>query len=235
MSSHLPTVYLQWMKEGSQRGVHRVGIFVFNGADELDVVGPYRVLSAVNDVTGDQSSGGLEVKLVAEDASPVTLGNGLRIIPDDDLVSASDLEVLLLPGGSSQSQTAGRRVEQRNRVVIDFIKRTAETANLVGSVCTGAFLLAEAGLLAGRRANTHWLYRDELEEMMSARGEAVEIVAERVVWDGNVVTGGGVTSGIDIALELVERLFSESLRLAIARALELETPPLSVRAGSSAS
>jgi transcriptional regulator GlxA family with amidase domain len=206
-------------------GRYRIGILVFDGADELDVIGPYRVLSAVKEVKGLGLGETPEVLLVSEEDRTITLGNGLRIVPDLQLDRATQLDVLLLPGGSSRSETAGRRVQQRNPVVIDFIKKTAERAQVVGSVCTGAFLLAEAGLLAGRRGNTHWFWRGELQQLMAERGEPFELLPERVVWDGeDLVTGGGVTSGIDIALELVERLYSAELRSAVERALEIETP-----------
>lgn len=202
----------------------RIGILVFDGADELDVIGPYRVLSSVREVQSEHE-GSPEIVLISEANRQVTLGNGLHITPDLVLADVGRLDVLLLPGGSSRSETAGRRVQQRNPVVLEFIKEKALGAQVVGSVCTGAFLLAESGLLAGRRGNTHWFWRKELQQLMSKRNEAFELVPERVVWDGeDLVTGGGVTSGIDIGLGLVERLYSAETRSAVERALEIETP-----------
>jgi cyclohexyl-isocyanide hydratase len=188
-------------------------------------VGPYRVLSSVNEIAKALSTSvGLEVLLVAEAVDPLRLGNGLVIRPDVGFDGCPDLGVLVVPGGSSQSRTAGRRVEQRNPKMIEFIRRHSDSAEITGSVCTGAFLLAEAGILAGRRANTHWMYRGELEDLMASRGEQIEVVPERVVWDGRVVTGGGVTSGIDLGLEIIERLFSSEVRSAVESALEIHTP-----------
>ena len=130
----------------------------------------------------------------------------------------------MLTGGSSESETAGRRVEQRNPRTIAFVRDAAEQTQLTASVCTGAFLLAEAGLLEDKRANTHWRYRDELRELMEQRGEPFVLVTERVVWDGDLVTAGGVTSGIDLGLEIVERLLGPKVRALVEQGLEIETP-----------
>jgi cyclohexyl-isocyanide hydratase len=201
-----------------------VGIFVFDGADELDVVGPQRVFAAVNDVRGIAEAPPVRVLLVAEHDRTVRLTHGLVVTPDATFGDCPLLDVLVVPGGGSTSEVAGRRVQQRNATAIAFLTARAKDARVVASVCTGAFLLAETGALAGRKANTHWMYRDELTALMRERGEAVEIVPERVVWDGDVVTGGGVTSGIDIAYSIVERLAGARVREAIEAALERETP-----------
>jgi transcriptional regulator GlxA family with amidase domain len=190
------------------------GILVFPGADELDVVGPFRVFTAA----------GIDTRLVAERAGPVTLGNGLVVEARHAFDDCPPLDVLLVAGGSSGSDTAGRRVEQRNERTVAFVRDATKQAGIIASVCTGAFLLAEAGVLSGRRANTHWMYRDELTSLMAERGEPFELVPERVVWDGDLVTAGGVTSGIDLALEIVERLFGLDRRRLVEAGLELETP-----------
>lgn len=201
------------------------GILVFDGADELDVVGPFRVLASVGDVRRFVEAPEMRLHLVAERDGPVRLGNGLVISPTETFQSCPPLDVLVVPGGSSESDVAGRRVQQRNPPAIAFVRSRATTARVTASVCTGAFLLAEAGLLAGRRANTHWRYREELRSLMAARGEDLELVPERVVWDGAVATAGGVTSGIDLALSLVEHLCGPAVRAAVSAALERETPP----------
>jgi cyclohexyl-isocyanide hydratase len=167
----------------------------------------------------------MPVHLIAERPGTIRLGNGLVIHPTHTFEDGPPVDILLVPGGSSDSEEAGRRVEQRNEKTIGFVRRSAKDARITASVCTGAFLLAEAGLLAGRRANTHWMYRDELRTLMSERGEPIEIVAERVVWDGELATAGGVTSGIDLALAIVERLVGAKARRLIEAGLERETPP----------
>ena len=191
------------------------GILVFPGADELDVVGPFRVLTAAR----------VETLLVAERPGPVTLGNGLVLHATTAFEDCPALDVLVVTGGSSESETAGRRVEQRNERTVAFVRDAAKRAPLTASVCTGAFLLAEAGALDGRRANTHWRYRDELRELMAARGAPFELVTERVVWDGeDLVTAGGVTSGIDLGLEIVGKLFGPEVRSLVEQGLEIQTP-----------
>jgi cyclohexyl-isocyanide hydratase len=190
------------------------GILVFPGADELDVVGPFRVLTAA----------GIETLLVAERRGPVTLGNGLTLEATTSYEDCPPLDVFVSTGGSSGSERAGRRVEQRNERTVAFVRSAAAQAGITASVCTGAFFLAEAGALSGKRANTHWAYRDELLELMSARGEPFQLVTDRVVWDGDLVTAGGVTSGIDLGLEIVERLSGADARKLVEQGLEIETP-----------
>ena len=191
------------------------GILVFPGADELDVVGPFRVLRAAR----------IETLLVAERPGPVTLGNGLTLEATTSYDDCPPLDVVVATGGSSESETAGRRVEQRTPATVAFVRHASDAAGITASVCTGAFLLAEAGALKGRRANTHWAYRDELVELMRERGEDFQLVTDRVVWDGDdLVTAGGVTSGIDLGLAIVGKLLGERAKEQVAKGLEIETP-----------
>ncbi len=200
-----------------------VGIFVYDGADSLDVIGPMRVFSGVNEIGELVGAPEVRVHLVAEHARVVRLAHGPLAEPTATFETCPPLDVLLVPGGSSMSATEGRRVQQRSDAALAFVRERASVANVIAAVCTGAFILAEAGLLAGRRANTHWRWRDELRELLAARGEEIDVVAQRVVWDGDVVTCGGVTSGIDLALSVVERLLGADARKAVEAAVERET------------
>jgi cyclohexyl-isocyanide hydratase len=150
----------------------------------------------------------------------------MEITASATYASCPELDVLVVPGGGSDeaSASAGRRFQQQHSPTIEFVRDRADRASVTASVCTGAFLLAEAGLLDGRRANTHWGYRDELAQRMKELGADLDIVAERVVDDGDLVTAGGVTSGIDLALALVERLCGRRVREAVELMLERETP-----------
>jgi transcriptional regulator GlxA family with amidase domain len=204
-----------------------VGILLFDGADELDVVGPYRVFVAAGDAARYlEDAPAVHVHLVAEAQRAVRLAHGMEINASATYASCPELDVLVVPGGGSDDAeaTAGRRAQQKHPPTIEFVRDRAERASVTASVCTGAFLLAEAGLLDGRRANTHWGYRDELAQRMKERGAVIDIVAERVVDDGDVVTAGGVTSGIDLALTLVGRLCGARVRQAVELMLERETP-----------
>lgn len=202
-----------------------VGILVFDGADELDVVGPYRVFVAAGDAARYiEGTPEVRVHVVAEKAEPVRLAHGMEIRPMATFSSCPELDVLVVPGGGSENAPAGRSFQQKHPPTIEFVRARAARAEVTASVCTGAFLLAEAGVLDGRRANTHWGYRDELAERMKELGSAIDIVAERVVDDGDVVTAGGVTSGIDLGLLLVERLCGERVRQAVELMLEVQTP-----------
>jgi cyclohexyl-isocyanide hydratase len=200
-----------------------VGIFIFDGADSLDVIGPFRVFSGVNEVRGCVEAPEVVVHLVGETAVPIAIAHGRAITPDATFDDYLPLDVLMVPGGSSNGTSTGRRVQQKKPRALAFVRDRAVGARVTASVCTGAFILAEAGLLDGRRANTHWSGRDELRELMAGRGEAIDVVPERVVWDGDLVTAGGVTSGIDLAIAIVGTLCGEAAATAIEAAVERET------------
>ena len=206
------------------RGELAVGIVVFEGADEMDVVGPYRVLGGVNDVRTFVDAPRVKLHLVAEKKEALHLAFGLEVTPTHEFQDCPPLDVLVIPGGSSNNERPGRRVQQRNESLRGFVLKHAAGADVTASVCTGTFILAEAGLLSGRRANTNAFYRQELKELMDSRGETFVLVPERVVWDERLATAGGVTSGIDLGLSVVERLCGAGVRRAVEVALELETP-----------
>jgi transcriptional regulator GlxA family with amidase domain len=143
---------------------------------------------------------------------------------------------LIVPGGTGEevrdeTATEGRRFYAGHEPTLSFVRahaaqaRTSRDAPLTTSVCTGAFILAAAGLLAGHRGNTHWYSRDELVKVMAERGEEFELDPSRVVDDGEVVTAGGVSSGIDLALHLIDRLIGPDAQRAAASVIELETRP----------
>lgn len=182
----------------------KVDIAVFDGMDELDAVGPYEVLRRA----------GFDVHLVTrEPTSAVRCANGLQLVPDG--VPREDAQILIFPGGGWNARAAtGVRAEvdaQRWNPVIEAA--TARNA-ILASVCTGAMILASAGVLIKRRATTHHGALDDLE----ASGAIV--VNERVVDDGDRITAGGVTSGIDLGLWLVERFAGAQHAERIAEALE---------------
>ncbi|HEX8120275.1 MAG TPA: DJ-1/PfpI family protein [Solirubrobacteraceae bacterium] len=188
----------------------RIEIVVYDGFDELDAIGPFEVLRNAATVVED-----VDVRLVgAEGGGEVTASHGLRIAVDEGL--SGDADLVIVPGGGwNDRAAAGARAEAERG---DLPRRLAELhagGARVGSVCTGGMLLAAAGLTAGRPATTHHGALDDL------RASGAEVIDARVVDDGDVITSGGVTSGLDMALYLVEREWGEALADGIAREMEL--------------
>lgn len=212
----------------------RVGVLLFEGVEPLDAIGPAQVFWSLATARGSgEPFAPLEVQLVAETSGPVRAGHGLVLGPTTTYAEVGCLDVLIVPGGSGKhpdvviepsDPAAGRRYQVDHQPTVDFVIDQAANAAITASVCTGAFILGAAGLLAGRRANTHWTAREELVALMAERGEPFTLEVARVVDDGDLVSGGGVSSGIDIALHLVERLLGPGCRATAAAIIERETP-----------
>lgn len=190
----------------------RVGIVVFDDAEELDVVGPYEVLSwwAGHSVLRP------EVVTFSLDGLGVRCAKGLRLVPDHSATDVGPLHVLVYPGGP------GTRVLTRDSEHLDWVRAMRAQTALMTSVCTGALVFAAAGLLAGRPATTHWAAFDELatiDPSVLADTEA------RFVDDGDVVTSAGVSAGIDMALHLVARLESVEEAQAVRRGIQYDPEP----------
>jgi cyclohexyl-isocyanide hydratase len=156
---------------------------------------------------------GATVHLIANTLDPVKASSGLVLTPTITFADCPALDVLCVPGGVG----VGDLME--DDAALDFIKRQAGEARFVTSVCTGSLVLGAAGLLRGRRATTHWAFHHLLE-----RFGAIP-VKERVVEDGNLMTGGGVTAGIDFALTLLTSLIGETEAQAIQLQLEYAPAP----------
>jgi len=189
-----------------------IAVVVYDGFDELDAVGPYEVLSAAADAGCD-----LAVSLrTLEPTDEVTAGHGLRIGVDGTLADA-DPDVVAVPGGGwSDRSDASAWAEARKGDLPDAIAELHAGGVELAAVCTGGMLLAEAGVLDGRPAVTHASALDDL------RATDAEVVDARVVDDGDVLTAGGVTSGIDLALHLVERLCGADMAEEMATRIEYE-------------
>ncbi|MGF6742633.1 DJ-1/PfpI family protein [Paraburkholderia atlantica] len=180
----------------------QIGFLVFPKVQQLDLTGPHDVLASVPGAT---------MHLVWKTREPVVSSNGLVLTPSATYESCPPLDVICVPGGSGV--TALLQDEQ----TIDFVRRQAASARYVTSVCTGALLLGAAGLLRGRRATTHWAFHSLLEPLGAIPTHA------RVVRDGNLITGGGVTAGIDFGLTVAAELAGVEEAQAIQ--LELEYAP----------
>ena len=167
----------------------QIGFLLFPGIQQLDLTGPYDVLGSLPDV---------KLHLVWKDLATVTSSTGLVFTPTITYADCPNLDVICVPGG------AGVGPLMEDPQTLGFLKDQAHTARYVTSVCTGALVLGAAGLLRGRKATTHWAYHD----LLAALGATA--VKARVVRDGNLLTGGGITAGIDFALSLVADLYGEA-------------------------
>lgn len=190
----------------------RIGILIFEGAEELDFVGPFEVFTMARALR----PGSCEVVLVAERDAPVRCAKGMRVLPDTTIADCGALDVVLIPGGQ------GTRREVENKQLLSWIASVAKSAKWVTSVCTGALLLTAAGPAKNRRVTTHWGFVDALRQ----RKEAAEVLDNfRYVQDGNVVTAAGVSAGIDMALWLTGQLFDVPFARSVQRQMEYDPLP----------
>jgi transcriptional regulator GlxA family with amidase domain len=189
----------------------RVEILVFDGFDDLDGLAPLRVLRGAATIGAP-----FDVALVTlEPATEVTTSSGLRVVPDG--VLGDTVDVLVVPGGGWATRAErGAWAEYRQGAIPDAIARLHRAGTVVATVCTGGMLAARAGITDGRPATTHHMAIDEL------RASGAEIVHARVIDDGDLVSSGGVTSGIDLALWLIERFAGPELAARIEGNLEYE-------------
>ena len=188
-----------------------IGMLIFEGAEELDFVGPWEVFTMAAKVRDD-----IRVVTIAERAGPVACAKGMRVLPDHTLGDAPEIDVVLVPGG------IGTRREVDNPVVIDWLRKIAPGLDWVTSVCTGALLLCEAGFATGRRVTTHWAFIDDLRK----RYPDVEVLADvRYVRDGNLCTAAGVSAGIDLALWLTGQIWGIDTARKTQRAMEYDPAP----------
>lgn len=200
-----------------------VGILLFDGVEVLDFAGPFEVFSRTRLVPGADSrrseeSAPFVVFTVAKSHAPITTTAGLRVIPHHRFADAPEIDLLVVPGGW------GTRPLLDDPDTLDWIRRTASSARKVTSVCTGSLLLAKAGLLAGRRATTHWNALDLLATL-----EIGKVEPELRVVDDGIITSAGVASGIDMAFYLVERLYGAEIADETAHYIEyrrVASPPL---------
>jgi len=189
---------------------HNVGILLFDGVEVLDFAGPFEVFSRTRLVAGVESrrsdaSAPFRVFTVAKTAEPITATGGLYLTPHYSFQTAPTIDVLVVPGGY------GTRALLNDKETLGWIRTMAATASKVTSVCTGSLLLAQAGLLDGRRATTHWGALDLLQEISDSRGAAISVQRDFRFVDDGAITSAGVSAGIDMALHVVDRICGASV------------------------
>ncbi|MGU3398331.1 DJ-1/PfpI family protein [Brucellaceae bacterium D45D] len=179
------------------------GLLVFPGIQQLDLTGPYEVFSSAADTL---------VHLIWKDRDPVYASSGLVFVPTATFDDCPPLDVICIPGG-------GVNPLLTDETVLDFVRQQAQSVQYITSVCTGALVLGAAGLLTGRKATTHWNALDFLSTLGAIATK------QRVVRDGNVITAGGVTSGIDFGLTILAEIFGRQEAETVQLTLEYAPAP----------
>lgn len=180
-------------------------VFVlFDNVTQLDFAGPVQFLSRLPGAT---------THIASKDGKAVSTDCGFAIVPNTSFADCPQADIICVPGGH------GVREAIADAAIVEFVREQAKAAEWITSVCTGSFILGAAGLLNGKRATTHWAYTQLLPLFGATHEEA------RVVRDGNLVTAGGVTSGIDFALELMALAKGEDIARSIQLALEYDPAP----------
>ncbi len=192
---------------------NRIGIFLFEGAEELDWAGPWEVLSFWAKMYPDDD---VEVFTLSERQGPITCAKGLRVLTDHTWDTAPKIDVLVYPGGQ------GTRPQLGDETYRKWVRSLSERGTLMTSVCTGSLVYADSGLLDGRPATTHWASLD----LLASLGRDIEVrPKDRFVDDGNVITAAGVSAGIDMALHLVARLHSVERAKEVRRGIQYDPEP----------
>jgi transcriptional regulator GlxA family with amidase domain len=183
----------------------RIAILIFDGLTALDAIGPYEVLSRLPEA---------ELVFVAKEPGLTRTDTArLGVNADAAIADVPDPDIVLVPGGE------GNRPLMNDDEVLDWLRTAHEATMWTTSVCTGALVLGAAGILDGKRATTHWAYLERLREF------GAEPVQERVVEDGKIITGAGVSAGIDMALTLASRVAGRKVAQAIQLGIEYDPRP----------
>ena len=182
----------------------KVGFVVYPDFTALDLVGPYEVISRWP---------GAEVHFVSSAPDPVRCDSGLTVLPTDTPSTLPDPDLIVVPGSGNPLPVL------EDQILIDWLRTAAPKCAWTASVCTGAGLYAIAGLLEGKSTTMHWMFRDYLKAL------GINVVPDRVVWEGTHVSGAGVSAGIDTALSLTERVHGRDVAEALQLIIEYDPEP----------
>ncbi|AJA46527.1 isonitrile hydratase [Clostridium pasteurianum DSM 525 = ATCC 6013] len=181
-----------------------IGILIFEEVEELDFIGPFEVLSYINKIKPESTN----VWFVSDHEQIIQGFNGLRFFADYTINNCPHLDVLVIPGGQ------GRKSAMKNENILNFIKNRYIQLKYLCSVCTGAFIIASAGLLKDKSATTYHTAFDELSQM------GVIVKKSKVVKDGKIITSAGVSSGIDLGLYVLKEIFDETIAKQVSEKIE---------------
>lgn len=188
----------------------KVGILLFNEVEVLDFAGPFEVFS----LASKNSEKLFEVVTIGESGEVISARNGLKVLPQVKLTDNLKVDILVIPGGYGAEE-----IEIRNKTVLDWIKNQKDKVKIMASVCTGAFLLAETGILDDKKATTHWMDMDRLE------GEypKVEVIRNvKFIDEDDVITSGGISAGINMSFHIVKKLFGPEVAKETAKRMEYD-------------
>ena len=186
----------------------KVGIIVFDNAEVLDVMGPYEVFSVAGRISEPSE---FQVDLISDsEEKSVTLRHGLRILTDRNIYEDQEFDLIIVSGGITTD------VEQ-NKKLLEFLVKSKARGTIIASICTGAFILAEAGLLGKNKVTTHW---EDQKELQNRFPDLTVIPNQRWVESEGIFTSGGISAGMDLSLHLVQVLSDRALALRTAKQME---------------
>ena len=200
----------------------RLGIVIFDEIEVLDFCGPFEVFSVtrLNEERRREDPSPFEVLLVSQLNRMVTTTGGMKVLPDITFENCPSLDILVVPGGW------GTRREMHNEAMLAFIRTHAMRVETLASVCTGALILGNAGLLDGLRATTHWRSLHMMQELFP---RTTVDSTSHVVQQGKIITSAGISAGIDMALHIVAHHYGESIARSTARQMEYPFPETNER------
>ena len=199
-----------WLTALARSRTLNVAILLFPEVEVLDFAGPFEVFSVASRITRDRGHPPFLVSTVAAERLPVAARHGLPVIANFSFAERPLVDILIVPGGIVDQPMA-------DPATLEWLGETARHAALTASVCTGAFLLAKLGLLAGKTVTTHW---DDIAELRAAYPDLRVVEDVPYVDEGRIVTSAGISAGIDMSLHLVARLAGEPLALRTARQMD---------------
>lgn len=190
---------------------YTVGILLFDDVEVLDFAGPYEVLSVTEDENTDKL---FNVVTISEKGQLIRARNGLKVEPDYHFDNHPELDIVVVPGGYG-----AREVESKNPVVVEWVKQQNDRVQKMTSVCTGSFILGEAGLLDGKSATTHWTALDRIEKAFPNVTVKRDV---KFVDQGHLITSAGISAGIEMALHLVAVLYGKETAANTAKHMEYD-------------
>lgn len=188
----------------------KVGIVLFNEVEVLDFAGPFEVFS----LASKEKEKLFEVRTIAQTTDIISARNGLKVVPDFSFQDDHRSEILIVPGGYGAEE-----IEIHNPVMIEWLKSQQGQVEILASVCTGALLLAEAEILAHKKATTHWM---DLDRLANDYPDVEVIRNVRFVDEGNILTSGGISAGINMSFHIIKRLFGVEVAKETAKRMEYD-------------